>query len=134
MKRVRFIGSAKEDLAAFSKAVRNRAGHELFMVQVGRDPDDWKPMASIGLGACEVRVRDSTGAYRLIYVARFADAVYVLHAFQKKSRKTPRSDIDLAKQRYRIARELAERENHGKESARIQRKYLPRSRISAARS
>lgn len=83
------------------------------MVQVGRDPDNWKPMASVGAGACEIRVRDPTGAYRVIYVARFADAVYVLHAFCKKTPKTARADLNLAKQRYTIARELAEGVNHG---------------------
>ena len=113
MKSVRFVGSAKDDLAAFPKSARTRAGHEVFMVQVGRNPDDWKPMAGVGPGACEIRVRDPAGAYRVIYVAKFKDAVYVLHAFNKKSRKTTRADLDLAKQRYRIARELAEGANHG---------------------
>ena len=77
------------------------------MVQVGRDPGDWKPMSTVGAGACEIRVRDDTGAFRVIYVARFEDAVYVLHAFQKKSRKTSRSDLYLARKRYRDARDLA---------------------------
>ena len=113
MKPVRFVGSARDDLAAFPKSARTRAGHELFMVQVGRDPDNWKPVAGLGAGACEIRVRDPTGAYRVIYVARFADAVYVLHAFCKKTQKTARADLDLAKQRYRIARELAEGVNRG---------------------
>jgi phage-related protein len=113
MKPVRFVGSANDDLAAFPKSARTRAGYELFMVQVGRNPDNWKPMASLGPGTCEIRVRDPTGAYRVIYVARFADAVYVLHAFHKKTQKTARADLDLAKQRYRIARELAEGANHG---------------------
>ena len=113
MKPVRFVGRAKDDLAAFPKSARTRAGYELFMVQVGRNPDNWKPMTSLGPGACEIRVRDPTGAYRVIYVARFANAVYVLHAFHKKTQKTARADLDLAKQRYRIARELAEGANHG---------------------
>jgi len=65
-------------------------------------------MSSIGPGTCEIRVRDPSGAYRVIYVAKFADAVYVLHAFQKKTQKTARADLDLAMQRYRIVRELAE--------------------------
>lgn len=108
MKPVRFVGSARDDLAAFPKIARARAGHELFMVQVGRTPDDWKPMSSVGPGACEIRVRDRYGAYRVIYVAKFTDAVYVLHAFQKKTQKTARADLDLAVQRYRIAQELAE--------------------------
>jgi len=110
MKPVRFVGSAKDDLAAFPKSARTRAGHELFLTQVGRNPDDWKPMADIGPGACEIRVRDSTGAYRVIYVAKFKDAVYVLHAFQKKSQKTTRADLDLAKQRYRIAHQIVQGE------------------------
>jgi phage-related protein len=108
MKLVRFVGGAKNDLAAFPKSARTRAGHELFMVQVGRDPNDWTPMATVGPGACEIRVREPVGAYRVIYVAKFKDAVYVLHAFKKKSQKTAREDLSLAKQRYRIARELAE--------------------------
>ncbi len=96
-----------EDLSAFPTSVRARAGHELFMVQVGREPDDWKPMPSVGAGACEIRMRDDAGAFRVIYAAKFEDAVYVLHAFQKKSRKTAKADLDLAKTRYRIAFDLA---------------------------
>ena len=107
-KRVRFVGSARHDLAGFPKAARARAGFELFAVQTGRDPADWKPMTSVGPGACEIRVRDATGAYRVIYVARFHDAVYVLHAFQKKSRKTAQPDLEIARNRYRIARGLSE--------------------------
>ncbi len=113
MKPVRFIGSAKDDLSAFPKSARIRAGHELFMVQVGRDPAEWKPMSTVGPGACEIRVKDQAGAFRVIYVARFEDAVYVLHAFQKKSRKTSRSDLELAKQRYRDARDLAKGVHRG---------------------
>jgi phage-related protein len=81
MKGICFIASAKDDLSAFPMSACNRAGYELFMVQVGRDPDDWKPMASVGSGAREIRVRDEAGAFRVIYVASFEDAVYVLHAF-----------------------------------------------------
>ena len=77
------------------------------MVQVGREPDDWKPMPAIGPGAREIRVRDEAGAFRVIYVAKFADAVYVLHAFQKKTQKTAHRDFELAKLRYRIASELS---------------------------
>ena len=107
------MGSAKEDLSAFPKPARIRAGHELFMVQVGRDPDDWKPMSTVGPGVCEIRVRDQAGAFRVIYVARFEHAVYVLHAFQKKSRKTSRADMELARQRYREACELAKGAGRG---------------------
>ena len=107
MKRLRFVGSSREDLSAFPKPARVRAGQELFMVQVGREPDDWRPMPTIGLGAREIRVRDAAGAFRVVYVARFADAVYVLHAFQKKSEKTARGDLALAERRYREARALS---------------------------
>ena len=107
------MGSAKDDLSAFPKSARVRVGHELFMVQVGREPDDWKPMTSVGPGACEIRVRDQAGAFRVIYVARFEDAIYVLHAFQKKSQKTSRADLKLAKERYREAHDLAKGVDRG---------------------
>jgi len=106
MKEVRFTGSSKRDLSAFPDAARLRAGHELFMLQVGREPDDWKPMSSVGRGACEIRVRDRAGQFRVIYVAALGRAVYVLHAFQKKSRKTPKGDLELARLRYREAAEM----------------------------
>jgi phage-related protein len=83
------------------------------MVQIGRDPDDWKPMSIVGPGAREIRVRDALGAFRAIYVARFENAIYVLHAFQKKSQKISREDLNLAKERYRIAREIEQGEKHG---------------------
>ncbi|HLX79308.1 MAG TPA: type II toxin-antitoxin system RelE/ParE family toxin [Burkholderiales bacterium] len=106
MKPVCFIGSARTELSAFPDSARLRAGHELFMVQVGRKPDDWKPMSSVGPGVCEIRVRDQTGQYRLIYVASFETAIYVLHAFHKKSRKTSSFDIKLARRRYREAKAI----------------------------
>ena len=70
-------------------------------VQNGQEPDDWKPMNTVGQGVKEIRIRDAAGAFRVIYVARFADAVYVLHCFQKKSQKTSKADLDLASKRYR---------------------------------
>ena len=100
------MGTAREDLSAFPKPARTRAGHELFMVQVGRDPDSWKPMPTIGAGTREIRVRDASGAFRVIYVAAFGSAIYVLHAFQKKTRATARGDLDLARRRYRQAAAL----------------------------
>ena len=95
------MGTAREDLAAFPETARRRAGYELFMVQVGREPADFKPLPSVGRGAYEIRVRDDAGAFRVIYVARFEDAVYVLHAFQKGTRRTSQADIDLAAARYK---------------------------------
>ena len=102
MKPVRFAGSAREDLAAFPEAARQTAGYELFMVQVGREPSDFKPMPVVGPGVYEIRVRERAGAFRVIYVARFDEAVYVLHAFQKKTPKTSRLDIEVARRRYRL--------------------------------
>ncbi len=69
-------------------------------VQNGREADDWKPMPTIGPGAQEIRIRDAAGAFRVVYVAKFADAVYVLHCFQKKTQKTSKADVDLARKRY----------------------------------
>jgi len=103
MKPVRFIGTARETLARFPKAARLRAGHELFMVQAGRDPTNWRPMPDIGPGAGEIRVRLATGAFRVFFVASLGDAVYVLHACQKKTMRTGRRDLDVARQRYREA-------------------------------
>lgn len=114
MKRVKFIGSSKEDISAFPPSARVRAGHELFMLQAGREPSDWKPVSEVGTGACEIRVRDEAGAFRVIYVAKFGDAIYVLHAFQKKVQKIAHADIALAEKRYREARALAKEANHGK--------------------
>ena len=102
MKSLFFVGSAREDLAAFPDAARRAAGYELFMVQAGRQPADFKPLPDVGPGAHEMRVRDDSGTFRVVYVAKFNDAVYVLHAFQKKTRKTSRIDIELAKRRYRM--------------------------------
>lgn len=105
MKAAYFVGAARKDLAHFPEAARRRAGHELFMVQVGRTPSDFKPMPDVGPGAYEIRVRDEAGAFRVIYVAKFEDAVYILHAFQKKTRETAKADIDLATRRYKLIAE-----------------------------
>ncbi|MEO7623108.1 MAG: type II toxin-antitoxin system RelE/ParE family toxin [Gallionella sp.] len=76
------------------------AGYQLDKVQRGKQPDDFKPMPSIGKGVEEIRVRDDAGIYRIIYTARISDAIYVLHAFQKKTQTTSKHDIEIAKQRY----------------------------------
>ena len=101
LKPVEFLGSSLEDLRAFPLSAKREAGHQIDQVQNGLDPDDWKPMNTVGQGVKEIRIRDSAGAFRVIYVARFADAVYVIHCFQKKSAKTSKADIDLASKRYR---------------------------------
>ena len=82
LKPIEFRGSALEDLRAFPETARRAAGFQLDQVQRGREPDDWKPMNSIGPGVREIRIRDSAGAFRVLYVAKFEDAVHVPHCFQ----------------------------------------------------
>ncbi len=101
LKPVEFKGSALDDLRAFPLAARREAGHQIDQVQNGHEPDDWKPMNTVGPGVREIRIRDATGAFRIVYVAKFADAVYVLHCFQKKTEKTSKTDLELAAKRYR---------------------------------
>ena len=87
MRPVRFLGTSRRDLAAFPESARRRAGYDLFMVQVGREPADFKPLPIVGSGAYEIRIRDSVGAFRVVYVAKFEKAVYVLHLFKRKREK-----------------------------------------------
>jgi len=98
---IEFRGSSLDDLRSFPLGARRDAGHQLDQVQRGQEPDDWKPMGSVGQGVKEIRIRDAAGAFRIVYVAKFANAVYVLHCFQKKTAKTSRVDLDLATKRYR---------------------------------
>ena len=99
MKPVAFQGTSLDDLRAFPAEARREAGHQLNRVQRGLDPNDWKPMPGIGVGVREIRVRDEAGAFRVIYTANRPEAVYVLHAFQKKTPQTTKRDLDLAKAR-----------------------------------
>lgn len=109
MKVLRFRGSALNDLRAFPESARREAGYQLDKVQNEQAPADWKPMGTVGKGVQEIRIRDEAGAFRVIYVAKFAEAVYVLHCFQKKSQKTSRSDLDLAAKRYgQLVKELGQ--------------------------
>lgn len=104
MKPVVFLADSLDRLRAFPERPRRDAGFQLDRVQRGLDPDDWKPMATIGPGVREIRVRDASGAYRVVYVATFAEAVYVLHAFQKKTQRTSARDLALARTRLREVR------------------------------
>lgn len=107
VKPVEFCGSALADLRAFPEAARREAGYQLDRVQRGCDPDDWKPMKGIGAGVREIRIRAADGAFRVIYVAKFAEAIFVLHCFQKKSQKTNREAVGLAAKRYKeLVKEL----------------------------
>lgn len=99
MKPLKFIGSCLDDLRHFPTDARRQAGFDLNAVQRGLEPTDWRPMSIIGSGICEIRIHIS-GEWRIIYIAKLPDAVYVLHAFQKKTQKTRREDIELARRRY----------------------------------
>ncbi len=101
MKPIAFVGGALDEVRDFPISARRQAGHQLDRVQRGLDPDDWKPMPSIGPGVREVRIHDETGAFRVIYIASLADTIYVLHAFQKKTQRTAKRDLDLAAMRLR---------------------------------
>jgi len=100
MKPIWFLGDALQRLREFPLSARHDAGYQLERVQRGEQPDDFKPMPTIGPGVEELRIREESGAYRVIYTARREDAVYVLHAFQKKTQTTSRRDLELARQRF----------------------------------
>lgn len=100
MKEIEFLGDSLKVLSDFPKGARQNAGRQLNRVQKGYAPNDFKPMPSIGTGVEEIRVKDESGAFRVIYTARLADAVYVLHVFQKKTQKTSKREIEVARLRF----------------------------------
>ncbi len=100
MKPITWLGDSRRTVREFPDVARQQAGVELFAVQLGDNPSDWKPMSTVGPGANEIRVY-AGNEYRVIYIAKFPEAVYVLHAFEKKTRQTPKQDIELAARRYR---------------------------------
>lgn len=100
MKPVRFLGDSLKSIRSFPEEAKQDAGYQLDKVQRGEQPDDFKPMPSIGKGVEEIRIWDDSGAYRVIYTARLAEAVYVIHAFQKKTQATSKRDIELARERF----------------------------------
>ncbi len=104
MNRLRWAGDSRARLLDFPEDARGEAGHQLWQVELGLDPDDWKPMPSIGPGVREIRIREASGAFRVIYVTNINEFVYVLHAFQKKSQATPKPDIELARRRLKEIR------------------------------
>jgi phage-related protein len=95
-----WLGTSLDDLKEFPVEAKKEAGHQLNSVQNGFDPTDWKPFGLIGPGVREIRIKDSHGIFRIMYVAKFVEGVYVLHSFQKKAQKTAKQDIELAKARY----------------------------------
>jgi phage-related protein len=100
-KEIRWVGSSYDDILNFPEEPRRKAGFELGKVQAGLEPEDWKPFSDVGAGVKEIRVTDSSGIFRVMYVAKFEEAIYVLHCFQKKTEATTKHDREIAEARYR---------------------------------
>lgn len=100
-KPIQWVGTSLDDLLAFPDEAKREAGYQLHRVQQGLNPEDWKPFPSVGPGVKEIRISIARGIYRVMYVAKFEDAVYVLHSFVKKTQRTAKSDVDIAKARYK---------------------------------
>ena len=100
MKQLKFAGTSLDDLKKFPDRVKQLVGYQLHKVQNGQSPTDWKPMNTIGQGVMEIRIH-LNNEYRVFYVATFPESIYVLHAFQKKTQKTKKQDLDIAARRYK---------------------------------
>ena len=98
LKPLAWLGSALDDVRAFPDDARQRAGFELYRLQQGLEPTDWKQMTSVGAGVREVRIQTGR-AFRILYIAKFAEGLYILHAFEKKTQRTAKRDLDLAQRR-----------------------------------
>ena len=100
-KTIKWVGSSLEDLRDFPPLAKQRAGYQLQSLEQGDEPDDWKPMPSVGKGVQEIRIACDQGAFRVFYVVNRPEAIYVLHAFRKTTQKTEKRDLDLGKARYK---------------------------------
>lgn len=100
-KQIRWVGSAYNDLLTFPKEARKEAGFQLGKVQAALEPTDWKSFDAVGAGTREIRIWVASGAYRVMYVSKFEEAIYVLHCFQKKTQATSKHDLAIAAARYR---------------------------------
>lgn len=114
-KPIHWMGSSLKDIKdekVFSLEARKEAGHQLSQVQMGLDPDDWKPFDEVGPGTREIRINQDDGWYQIMYVAKFQEAVYVLHCFKKKTTSTRKKEIEIANSRYKEV--IAERIKNAK--------------------
>ena len=102
MKRISFVDRSLNDLKQFPEDARREAGYQLDKVQRGLEPTDWKPMKMVGAGVTEIRIKDDQGIYRVIYISKYANTVFVLHAFKKKSQKTAKKDLEIARKRLKV--------------------------------
>ncbi|MGQ7244619.1 type II toxin-antitoxin system RelE/ParE family toxin [Salinicola sp. V024] len=100
-KPIEFCGDSLDRLRAFPQAVKQDMGYQIGLVQAGLEPEDSRPMKTVGNGVYEIRVKDETGAYRTFYIAKRQEAIYILHCFQKKTEKTAPKDLALGKQRFK---------------------------------
>ncbi|MCK5898982.1 MAG: type II toxin-antitoxin system RelE/ParE family toxin [Methylococcales bacterium] len=100
-KQIYWVGTSLKDLQSFSSQAKQEAGYQLHRVQNGFEPENWKPFQQIGSGVKEIRISESSNIYRIMYVAKFSNKIYVLHSFQKKTQKTSSNDINIAKARYK---------------------------------
>ena len=110
-KEIRWVGSSYDDLLSFPIEARRQAGFQLGKVQAGLDPENWKSFDEVGAGTREIRIQEAAGAFRVMYVAKFEEALYVLHCFQKKSKSgiaTPKADMDIIRARLKVAEVLAQ--------------------------
>ena len=111
MERIEFVSNSLDDLRGFPVGARRECGYQLARVQHGFDPSDWKPMPTVGGGVREIRVREHGGAFRVIYLAKLADRVIVLHCFHKRTQRTAKVDLDLARKRYKqVVAEIHDKE------------------------
>ena len=99
-KPIYWVGTSYNDLLSFPVGAKQEAGYQLHRVQNGLEPENWKPFSTIGAGVKEIRIKEHEGIFRIIYVAKFQNRIYVLHAFQKKTQKTRKKDIEITKARY----------------------------------
>jgi phage-related protein len=109
MKTARFLGDSRARIKMFPEKARKDAGYQLERVQCGLEPDDSKTLVNVGPGIQELRIWDASGTYRVVYIARYSEAVYVLHAFQKKTEVTPKRELELVRQRMEVLRRIRER-------------------------
>jgi len=110
MKKIIFIGQSKNIIKSFPQDAKRTTGYQLDKVQNGKEPSDWKSINTIGTGVREIRIKDAEGIYRVIYISKFKQTIYVLHAFKKKTRKTSKHDIDIAITAYKIMSEIIKHE------------------------
>lgn len=104
-KKILWLGQSQRVLKSFPTEAKIIADNQLALVQLGREPNNWKTMSIVGPGAMEIRISQQ-GQYRVIFVAKFPEAVYVLHVFQKKTQKTSKYDLNRARDAYAQIQEI----------------------------